>query len=399
MNFSKLSYDLTSKLSKLEKKNEGIFFTPSNTVIDNIKLIKKIYPDIKNILEPSCGSGEFITELSKEFPEATIKGVENNKIIYNGIKHLSKGNITIINKDFLSYNEKLEYDLIIGNPPYFVISKKIVDKKYHGFFDGRPNIFILFIIKCIQMLKKDGILSFILPKSFINCLYYDKTREFINDNMTIIDISYCKDKYIETEQDTIRFIIQNRKPEKQSEFSLKLHDYILFGTIEDIKTLKELLKNSKNLAELGFTVNVGTVVWNQCKDILTSDNTKTRLIYSSDIKDGKLILKHYSNEEKKNYINKKGQNNPLLVINRGWGVGDYNFEYCLIEGNIEYLIENHLICINYTKEITNEKLIEMYKKIIKSFENKNTSKFIELYFGNGAINTSELNYIIPIYDF
>lgn len=39
MNFSKLSYDLTSKLSKLEKKNEGIFFTPANTVIDNINII------------------------------------------------------------------------------------------------------------------------------------------------------------------------------------------------------------------------------------------------------------------------------------------------------------------------------------------------------------------------
>ena len=39
MNFSKLSYDLTNSLSKLEKKNEGIFFTPTNTVIENIKMI------------------------------------------------------------------------------------------------------------------------------------------------------------------------------------------------------------------------------------------------------------------------------------------------------------------------------------------------------------------------
>jgi hypothetical protein len=177
--------------------------------------------------------------------------------------------------------------------------------------------------------------------------------------MTIIDISYCNDKYIETEQDTIRFIIQNTKPNKVSEFSIKLNNYMLFGTIEDINVLKELLKNSKNLADLGFVVNVGTVVWNQCKDILTNDNTKTRLVYSSDIKDGNLLMKQYSNEEKKNYINKKGQTNPILVINRGWGVGDYNFEYCLIEGDCEYLIENHLICINYTKEISKKDLITL----------------------------------------
>ena len=45
----------------------------------------------------------------------------------------------------------------------------------------------------------------------------------------------------------------------------------------------------------------------------------------------------------------------------------------------------------------NERLIDMYKKIINSFENSRTEEFIKLYFGNSAINTTELNYILPIY--
>ena len=88
----------------------------------------------------------------------------------------------------------------------------------------------------------------------------------------------------------------------------------------------------------------------------------------------------------------------MLVINRGYGKGEYKFEYCLIEGGFKYLIENHLICIRYNGKVNNDELIKMYKKIIKSLENEKTKKFISLYFGNNAINTSELCNILPIYD-
>ena len=57
------------------------------------------------------------------------------------------------------------------------------------------------------------------------------------------------------------------------------------GNENDIIQMNELLDNSSTLSSMGFAVNVGSVVWNQCKDILTNDETKTRLIYSSDIVD------------------------------------------------------------------------------------------------------------------
>ena len=64
----------------------------------------------------------------------------------------------------------------------------------------------------------------------------------------------------------------------------------------------------------------------------------------------------------------------------------------------EYLIENHLICIKYTKNISKQCLIDKYNKIITSFKNEKTQQFINLYFGNNAINTTELCKILPIYD-
>ena len=130
---------------------------------------------------------------------------------------------------------------------------------------------------------------------------------------------------------------------------------------------------------------------------MTSDKNKTRLIYSSDISEKTLLFKEYSNKDKKNFIDKQGQTGPILVLNRGYGVGDYKFEYCLINESFEYLIENHLICIEHIAQIDDEELIKNMKTIIESFENVKTHEFIKTYFGNNAINTTELCKILPIY--
>ena len=416
-NFDKLTYKLTKSIAKKEKKDNGIFFTPLSTIKLNIELLKPYLSNIKTILEPSCGSCQYINYLNYINNDFKITGIEYNKTIYNEIKDLSINNTKIINQNYLipnqnnsseinkssklnNLNENDKFDLVIGNPPYYVMKKKDVNKEYHKYFNGRPNIFILFIIKSLNKLNQNGILSFILPKNFLNCLYYDKTRKFINNNFTILNIVECNDKYIETEQDTILLIIQNNKDSKNnnSKNILNINDYVIFGTKENIIKLNNIYKDTTTLNKLNCKVSVGNVVWNQCKSILTDDNKKTRLIYNSDIYNNNIILKKYKNDTKKNYIDKKGFNFPLLVINRGYGKGTYKFNYCLIDVDYEYLIENHLICIKYNDNINKEELLKLYNNIIKSFQNKKTIEFIKLYFGNNAINTTELNYILPIFN-
>jgi type I restriction-modification system DNA methylase subunit len=398
MEYSVISKELTSKLSKIVKKNNGIYFTPPSCVNNNIKLLQPYLKSAINVLEPSCGSCEYITALHKLFPHLIITGIEYNETIYQSILQLNNDKINIKNIDYLKYETDVKYDLIIGNPPYFVMKKEDVDKSFHTYFAGRPNIFILFIIKSIKMLNDDGILSFILPKNFLNCLYYDKTRKYIGKYFQILNIIECNDdKYIETQQDTIILIIQKTRSCNNAVFILEINNYTIFANQDNSKKIKELYKNSKSLLELGFKVSVGNVVWNQCKDLLTNDESKTRLIYSSDIENNTLIKKKYSNDAKKNFIDKKGIKRPMIVINRGYGVGEYKFNYCLIDETNEYLIENHLICIECNTELPHDKLIILYKKILLSLNDKRTIEFITIYFGNSAINTTELNNILPIY--
>ena len=400
--YSDLSKKLTKNIDTNEKKKNGIYFTPNTIINKNIDVLNPYFSKIKTVLEPSCGSCEFLNYIDANTSNIEMTGIENNQLIYDEIKKISFKNPTqIIKADFIEWIPEVKYDLIIGNPPYFVMKKDDVSTEYYDYFDGRPNIFTLFIVKSLHMLNPDGILSFILPKSFTNCLYYDKLRKYITDKYSILQLLDCSDdSFIETKQETILFMVQNRtKPGTNSNAKYMIHisDYTILNTPENIVKMRELYKDSTTLNKLNFSVSVGNVVWNQCKAILTNDAKKTRLIYSSDIVDSKLVVKEYSNKEKKNYIDKPGSTDVILVINRGYGVGDYHFNYCVIDVDYPYLVENHLICVKYGAQKTKPELLELYNKVIQSLNHEKTTKFINLYFGNNAINTTELNYILPIY--
>jgi len=431
--FSELSKKLTKSLSTEDKKIGGIFFTPPACVMDIIKRLRA-FEQIHNrsfdtILEPSCGSGEFISALVREYPHANITGIEYNGYIYNQVsQHFSSvKNAKIHHCDFLTYNPAPDADadasnasptpdLIIGNPPYYVMKKDEVSSEYYPFFDGRPNIFILFIIKSVKLLRDDGVLCFVLPSSFMNSQYYDKTRKYIVRHFTILHIAKCDSGgYLETQQETIVLMIQKRPPlvtSNENDTAAITSGDCGGGVFEksgatiftfNRDRLAELYAGSQSLYELGFKVNIGTVVWNQCKKILTNDSTKTLLIYSSNIEDGKFVHKTYKNTEKKAFIDKPvggGSSEPMIVINRGYGVGEYKFDYCLITpesvSSNEYLIENHLICITRATANSTSSIAE-FQRIIRSFQDPRTQEFIECYCANSAMNATELNHMLPIY--
>jgi len=97
-NYSEISLNLTKILEKKDKKKQGIFFTPNSIVKSIIQFIKPYIKVNNSILEPSCGSCEFITELLKLNLNLNITAIEKNKLIYDTINQTFSKKCSLLNE-------------------------------------------------------------------------------------------------------------------------------------------------------------------------------------------------------------------------------------------------------------------------------------------------------------
>lgn len=417
--FNQLSLTLTKKLSKEVKKAQGIYFTPKSISTQLVDIALSFIKNKNNlsILEPSCGTCELVQVLDGLVENASFTCYELNQDIYQSLSSLSfKSKIKFINGDFIKNNEDTLYDLIIGNPPFFVCKKESIPKQYLKHISGRPNMFGLFILHSLSKLKKEGILAFIVPKSFFNSIYYGNIRNYIRATCKILNIKDYKNNndFLDTEQCTFGLILQKIKDDDDEQkiinleqvlelndcnYSLKISDGDNYIFTPDASKLKTYLENSTTLQKLGLVVKTGTIVWNEKKELLNNDPTNTILLYNTNVtNDNKILITSFKNKDKGQYINLEGLTDPIIVVNRGNGNASYNFKYALVDDlKNPFLVENHLNIIY--SEIGREKkeLIKLYKKIIKSFENEKTKEFIQLFFGNNGLSKTELETILPIY--
>ncbi|QEK12384.1 hypothetical protein FQB35_08345 [Crassaminicella thermophila] len=87
------------------------------------------------------------------------------------------------------------FDIVIGNPPYLGEkgNKHIFDKikgTHFGkkYYEGKMDYFYFFIYKALEILKENGILSYITTNYFITADGAAKLRKFLRNNATFIDI-------------------------------------------------------------------------------------------------------------------------------------------------------------------------------------------------------------------
>jgi tRNA1(Val) A37 N6-methylase TrmN6 len=385
VSFRENSLQLNKKLSKEDRQNQGIFFTPRKARELLFEEFDKLKVKPKDILEPSFGSGEFLEDARTKYAKAQITGVEFNETIFKAYENPS---IDLVHSDFMNYKSEKQFDCIIGNPPYFVIKDKNPKCMV-----GRPNIYVAFLYKCLEEhLKDNGYLGFVLPTSLFNCSYYEPMRKYIYDKCTIHFVKALDVKYYETGQDTMLIILQKKKdPTHKYVFQRNGCTYIS----PCYKELNGLVADTKTIKELELYVKTGDVVWNQEKDKLANDGTL--LIYSTNIINGELVINNIKSKggEKKQYIkgfHKSPVNGKAILVNRGYGNVEYKFNYVYVDLK-EFYAENHVNMI-LPNSTDYQKNLDVVKK---SFEDERTMKFIEMFVGNGAMSKTEIECVLPIF--
>lgn len=181
--------------SDLEKFTKCDIFTPDNiSLIMSSKLKKN-----GNLLEPSVGDGNLLKHLNIDNYE-NIDVYELKKIYLEKIQNNTK--IKKFNLDFLKTKISKKYDNIILNPPY--IKMQDLSEEYRAYIkhtfdtlrDGIVDIYYAFIIKCIDLLKNDGIMVSITPNSYLYNKSSFKLRKYLFDNKLIKEIIDYNDKKV-----------------------------------------------------------------------------------------------------------------------------------------------------------------------------------------------------------
>ncbi|MFE7088246.1 Eco57I restriction-modification methylase domain-containing protein [Sphingobacterium spiritivorum] len=181
-----------------EEKKYQAYYTKSAPIVEYMVNKLSLHKSDK-IFEPCGGDGIFVETIldENEFANIDVCELDPNSIKILKDKFSKYLNITIRECDTLldaelNSNSSTDgiYNKIIANPPYGAwqdYDKRPLLKKMY------PNLYAkesygLFLYRCIELLKEDGILSFIIPDTFLNLHMHKALRKHILTHTQILEL-------------------------------------------------------------------------------------------------------------------------------------------------------------------------------------------------------------------
>ena len=210
-------------LGKVFRGEYGQYFTPRNIVKFMIEILDPDENDI--IIDPACGSGGFLLyslmhvtdkiekkynedtdtlkKISWDFAHKQLFGIEINDMIarismMDMVLHEDGHSNIECNNALVKYDEfdkardirPGKYSIILTNPPFgaTVNDDSILSQHVLGRRRKNQKTEILFIERCINLLKDHGKMGIVLPDSIFTNLTLEYVRKFILEKTKILAI-------------------------------------------------------------------------------------------------------------------------------------------------------------------------------------------------------------------
>jgi adenine-specific DNA-methyltransferase len=348
----------TSVIPESLRSSNGVFYTPPALTYRLIEMTGKagIQWSTATVADPACGGGAFLApvalKMAESLPEINglaflehieyhLKGFEldpfaawltqvflevaiKDKIVGAGrrLKPL------VVVCDTLSLPITQKFDLVIGNPPYgkVTLSDTMRERFKEGLF-GHANLYGLFTQLAIKLVKRNGIIGFLTPTSFLSGEYFKNLRSVILAETCPIQadfVSVRKGVFEDVLQETmlttykktigkakVRIIAVNEivssfnaiKINSVGNYKLPViqsEPWIIPRNVSQSPQIPAMALMSDRLNTWGFKVCTGQLVWNRHKPQLSDQNKKNSypVIWAESIsQDGIFNLK----AEKKNH--------------------------------------------------------------------------------------------------
>ncbi|MBE5393806.1 Eco57I restriction-modification methylase domain-containing protein [Brevibacillus agri] len=459
-------YDATlgygKRVHKNIRKKIGQFFTPPSIANYMASLMVYNRTSIK-ILDAGAGTGILAGALcqvisdNNNIGQVHIDLYENNEDVLPILREnmefvrevleqrgkqftysIIQENFILSNADFWNDIEKREeaelYDVIISNPPYKKIAKSDEESvAMDSVVYGQPNIYFLFMAMSAKLLKNDGQLIFITPRSFVSGAYFKRFRKWFLSNVRLTNLHLFNSrgdvfdgdeilqeaiilKAIKT-QDKVDAIMVSSSENMHFE-EITGHEvpyetivdtdsenmFIMIPTTEEEIHLLNTMKDwSYNLPSLGFKLKTGPVVDFRATELLreeAGENT-VPLLWANHFSNYRISFPDTEPKNPQYIINTEESKSLLLeskdyiLVKRFTSKEERRRVQCALYFSENFTsdlvgIENHL---NYVSkldgEITKEEMYGLFALL--------NSTFIDNYYrilnGSTQVNATEVNAI------
>lgn len=275
------------KLAKASTLNAH--YTSAVVIKAMYQAIENMDLPFKNVLEPSCGIGNFFGLAPQSLKDVSMYGVELDSITGRIAKQLyQKANITINGFEKTNFKDNF-FDIAIGNVPFG--SYKVMDKKYdkHNFL-----IHDYFFAKTLDKIKTGGIIAFITSKGTLD-KQNDNVRKYLSERADLLGaIRLPNNAFFEnagTEVTTDILFLQKTEtpPEKQP-------SWVQTGTLENGITVNNYFVENPHmiLGQMAYWNNMygneketaclpleGAVLEKQLQKVITSIVLPNRTLFQT----------------------------------------------------------------------------------------------------------------------
>lgn len=228
--YTKLEKLLTADEFKSVKDSvKSAYYTPVEIINFIYQAIIKLGFKGGRILEPSCGHGAFLFNMPYELIKSShTVGIECEALAYK-IARITSPFANVFNGYFqnVKYKEN-SFDLIVGNPPYS--SQKIndsVNQEFNGWV-----IHHYFVARAIKLLKKGGLLAFVLPQFSLDNKIHS-ARPYMVENGSLIAAYRLPDCLFDNAKITVDIVIYQKGSSNYNQFA-NLHKTTIDGHRLDI---------------------------------------------------------------------------------------------------------------------------------------------------------------------
>lgn len=360
------------------RKARGAYFTPTKVVE---KIVSNL--DLKNekIIDPCCGSGNFLLQLpdvvtlgniyGNDIDKTSIELTRINMYLKYEPKNLDVLYENFTTSDFLKNNTDIKYQYIIGNPPwgYEFSKEELADLKKIFVSADTKNVesYDVFVEKSLSCLDDDARLFFVLPEAILNVKTHKTIRQIILDNTSIEYLEYLGNMFDKVQCPSVILKLQKSKKAFSST-----------GMRVKTKDSEFVINTHRKVSSETFNFNMSDEEYDLYKKIMDEENKvflKNNGVFALGIVTG----------NNKDYISsiKTEMNEPIL---KGSDIAKYKIKK----------VENY---IDFEPDKFQQVApVEFYRAKEKLFYKFISNKLIFAYDNNQKLSLNSCNILIPTFE-